>query len=115
MISANSPEHLHHEHAINRGSYMSAYVLLNLLNEMRKRDKMRGLTSILSPSRNAFNKFNNTGPPMLDSFYHMTLKILNNSILRAKTSRLCHFLRNIIMKLLSTGIKSQPLNVFTWL
>ena len=27
----------------NRGSYMSAHVLLNLLNELRKRDKMRGL------------------------------------------------------------------------
>ena len=27
---------------------MSAHVLLNLLNELRKRDKMRGLLSILS-------------------------------------------------------------------
>ena len=27
---------------------MSAHVLLNLLNELRKRDKMRGLPSILS-------------------------------------------------------------------
>ena len=32
----------------NRGSYMSAHVLLNLLNELGKRDKMRGLPSILS-------------------------------------------------------------------
>ena len=32
--------------AINRGSYMSAHVLLNLLNELGKRDKMRGLPSI---------------------------------------------------------------------
>ena len=31
-----------------RASYMSAYVLLILLNELRKRDKMRGLPSILS-------------------------------------------------------------------
>ena len=31
----------------NRGSYMSAHVLLNLLNELRKKDKMRGLPSIL--------------------------------------------------------------------
>ena len=30
------------------GSYMSAHVLLNLLNELGKRDKMRGLPSILS-------------------------------------------------------------------
>ena len=27
--------------ALNRGSYMSAHVLLNLLNELRKRDNMR--------------------------------------------------------------------------
>ena len=45
---------------INRGSYMSAHVLLNLLNELRKRDKMRGLPSILSLFRNEFNKFNDT-------------------------------------------------------
>ena len=32
----------------NRGSYMSAHVLLNLLNELGKRDIMRGLPSILS-------------------------------------------------------------------
>ena len=31
-----------------RGSYRSAYVLLNLLNELGKRDKMRSLPSILS-------------------------------------------------------------------
>ena len=30
----------------NRGSYMSAHVLLNLLNELRKSDEMRGLPSI---------------------------------------------------------------------
>ena len=45
---------------VNRGSYMSAHVLLNLLNELGKRDKMRGLPSILSLFRNEFNKFNNT-------------------------------------------------------
>ena len=39
---------------------MSAHVLLNLLNKLGKRDKMRGLPSILSPFRNWFNKFNNT-------------------------------------------------------
>ena len=50
---------------------MSAHVLLNLLNELGKRDKMRGLPSILSLFRNEFNKFNNTGAQMLDSIYHM--------------------------------------------
>ena len=33
---------------IHRGAYMSAHVLLNLLNELGKIDKMRGLPSILS-------------------------------------------------------------------
>ena len=46
--------------SLNRGSYMSAHVLFNLLNELGKRDKMRGLPSILSLFRNEFNKFNNT-------------------------------------------------------
>ena len=39
---------------------MSAGVLLNLSNEFGKRDKMRGLLSILSLFRNKFNKFNKT-------------------------------------------------------
>ena len=57
---------------------MSAHVLLNLLNKLRKRDKMRGLQSILSLFRNKFNKFNNTGARMIESIYHMTLKLLKN-------------------------------------
>ena len=61
---------------IHRGSYMSAHVLLNLLNELRKRNKMQGLPSILSLFRNKFNKFNNTRARMLDSIYHMTLRLL---------------------------------------
>ena len=44
---------------------MRAHVLLNLLNERGKRDKMRGLSSILSLFRNEFNKFNNTRAQML--------------------------------------------------
>ena len=51
---------------------MSAHVLLILLNELGRRDKMRGLPSILSLFRNEFNKFNDTGARMLDSIYHMT-------------------------------------------
>ena len=47
-------------YGLNRGSYMSVHVLLNLLNELRKRDKMRGLPSILSLFHNSFNKFNNS-------------------------------------------------------
>ena len=61
---------------IHRGSYLSDHVLLNLLNELGKRDKMRGLSSILSLFRNSFNKFNVTRARMLDSIYHMTLRLL---------------------------------------
>ena len=56
----------------DRGSFLSAHDLLNLLSELGKRDKMRGLPSILSLFRNQFNKFNNTRARMLDSLYHMT-------------------------------------------
>ena len=63
-------------YSVYRGSYMSAHVLLNLLNELGKRDKMRGLPSILSLFRNEFNKFNNTRARMLDYIYHMTLRYL---------------------------------------
>ena len=75
------------EQVIYRGSYMSAHVLLNLLNELGKIDKMRGLPSILSLFRNEFDKFNNTRARMLDSIYHILLNILKNCIFGVKTSR----------------------------
>ena len=53
---------------------MSAHVVLILLNELGKRDKMRGLSSILSHLSNAFYKFNNTRARMVDSIYHITLR-----------------------------------------
>ena len=65
---------------------MNGQVLLNLLNQWGKRDKMRGLPSILALFRNMFNKFNNTGAPMLYSIYHMTLKLFCNHI----TLGFCH-------------------------
>ena len=52
---------------------MSAHVLLNLLNKLGKRDKMRGLPSILPLFRNEFQKCISTGARMLDSIYHMPL------------------------------------------
>ena len=55
---------------------MSAHVLLNLLNKLRKRDKMRGLPSILSIFCNELYKFNNTRARILDSIYHMALRSL---------------------------------------
>ena len=50
-------------------------ILLNLLNELGKRDKMRGLPSILSLFRIKFNVFNKTRAPMLDFLlYDLHLK-----------------------------------------
>ena len=66
---------------LNRGSYMSAHVLFNLLNKLVKSDKMGVLPSILSLFRNEFNKFNNTGAQMLDSFYRMALTLLKIAFL----------------------------------
>ena len=60
---------------------MSVHVLLDLLNELGKSDKMRGMSSILLLFFNEFNKFNNTGGLVLDFNYHMTLKLIKNRIL----------------------------------
>ena len=57
------------------------YVLLNLLNKLWKGDQTRGLPSILSLFHNEFNKFNDTGARMLDSIYHMTLKLIKIAFL----------------------------------
>ena len=51
-------------------AHVFAHVLLNLLNECGKRDKMRGLLSILSLFRHEFNK----RARMLDSINQMTLR-----------------------------------------
>ena len=56
---------------------MSAHVLLNVLNHLGKRDKMRGLPSILLLFPSEFNKLNNTGVEMLDSIYHMTIFVIS--------------------------------------
>ena len=58
-----------------RGSYMSAHVLLILLNELWKRDKMQGLSSILSLLRKKFNKFNNVRARMLRFYLPHVIKI----------------------------------------
>ena len=70
---------------------MSAHVLLNLLNELRKRDKMRDLLSILSLFRNELNKFNNARARMLDSIYHIT-----------NTSKSHFWCKNVIISSLCT-------------
>ena len=45
LVSKSKKVGKYHE-SIQRGSYMSARVLLNLLNELGKKDKKRGLPSI---------------------------------------------------------------------
>ena len=40
---------------------------------------------------NELNKYNNTGARMIDSIYHMTLKLIKNCIFGVKTSRFSTF------------------------
>ena len=47
--------------SLYKGSYMSAHVLLNLLNELGKKIRCEAMQSILSGFPNEFNKFNYTG------------------------------------------------------
>ena len=64
---------------------MSAHVLFNLLNKLREKwSKARLDENFNRFFPNEFNKFNNTGARMLDSIYHMTLKLLKNQILAWK-------------------------------
>ena len=60
---------------------MCVHVLLNLLHKLWKSDKMRGLPSILLPFCNKFNKFNKTEARVLESIYHMTLKLIKIAFL----------------------------------
>ena len=61
-----------------RGSFISDHVLLNLLSELRKIDKMRDFLGILSRLCSEFIKLNKTRTQMLDSIYHMTLNLLES-------------------------------------
>ena len=78
---------------------MSAHVLLNSLNELGKRDQMRGLPSILSLFRNEFNKANNTRARMLDSTYHMT-NTLKSHFWR-KNVKILLYVRNVVMDVIT--------------
>ena len=81
-------------------------LICNLLKELGKSDKMRGLSSILSLFRNEFNKFNNTRARMLDSIYHMTLRLLRNLISGVEMLQFCHYVRNVVM-----GVFTFPVNL----
>ena len=58
---------------------MSAHVLLNLFNKLRKNYKCEFCLTFYRFFRNKFYKFNYTGARMLDSIYHRTLKLLKKS------------------------------------
>ena len=58
----------HLRNAINRGSYMSAYVLLNLFYRLGSSNKMQSLLNILLLFHNKFY----IGVLMLESIYHIT-------------------------------------------
>ena len=77
---------------IYRGSYMSAYVLLNLLNEL-------GLAEHFISFRNEFNQFNNTRARMLDSIYHMT-NTLKSHFWR-KDVIIMSLYRNVVMEVIT--------------
>ena len=65
---------------------MSALVLLNLLNKLGEKGKIRGFAEHLIGFPNKFKKFNNTRTGMQDSIYHMTLKSHFISEFRTKGS-----------------------------
>ena len=80
---------------------MRAHVLLNLFNELGKREKMQGLPSILSLFRNKFNKFNNTKARMLGSIYYMTLMYTLKSHFRRKKAIHCHDVYYVVMDVIT--------------
>ena len=66
---------------------------------------MRGLPTILLLFHNEFNKFNNAGAQMLNSIYHITLKLLKNSIFVVKISRFCHYVPNVVIDIITKPYK----------
>ena len=53
---------------VHKGSYMGSHVLFNLLNKLGK--------GIKCEACNTFDKFNSTRVRVLDSIYHMALRLL---------------------------------------
>ena len=72
---------------------MSAHNVLDLLNDLGKRDKMLDLPSILAPFRNEFNKFTKTGARMLDSVYIYDIRSTLKSHFGVKILSFCHIYR----------------------
>ena len=84
---------------------MSAHVLLNLLKELRKSDKMRGLPSILSLFRNEFNEFNSTRFYLsYDIKISLTSHIYRkNVIILSLCTQRCYGRHNVCQKSITTS------------
>ena len=61
---------------VYRGSNISAPVLLSLINELGGEIKCEACQAFYLFFRNKFTKSNSTRARMLDSIYHVTLRIL---------------------------------------
>ena len=77
---------------------MSAHVLLNLLNELRRKEiKFEAWRAFFF--HNGFNKLNKSEARMLGSIFHMTFKIILKSYFNEKTLEFCHMLvKSVISK-----------------
>ena len=73
---------------------MTSHVLLNLLNDLRKRDKIQGLLNILSLFCNEFNEFEDKRAGMLDSIYHMILKLFKIAFWCENVKTLSNFMQH---------------------
>ena len=62
---------------------------------------MLGKPRILSLFPDSFNKFNKTRARMLDSIYHMTLRLHLNLISVVKTLFFCHYVRIVVMEVIT--------------
>ena len=85
--SSRKPSKYKYFSSLCKPCYMSAHILLNLLNKLRKSGKMGGLSSILSLFGDQFNKFNNKVAWMIDSVYHMMLRLFFNHTVCVKMLR----------------------------
>ena len=78
IFSRRSPNEINRR---DRGSYVCADVLFIFLFCLRKKDKMRGLLSIVFLFRNESNLFNNTGARILYLSLDIKINLKKNAYL----------------------------------
>ena len=81
---------------VHWGSYMRVHVLLDSLNELEKKIKCEACRAFYLFFCKEFNKFNNTGVPMLDSVYHITFNYLKVAFLACKRQNLASFTQLVV-------------------